>query len=365
MSQLQGKKFYSQLEGLRGVAVFLVLVSHFVLIKKFPQYNFLFFGFIGVNLFFVLSGFLITEILLRDIEKKKRPGEILKSFYIKRTLRIFPIYYLSILIIALFNVNGGRDNASWAFFYALNIKDIWFGSVNEIMTHLWSLCVEEQFYLIWPLMIILISAFIRKYFIVAVILVSILLRSTTSFFHTTNSETFNHSSMFTCMDALGTGALIAYLKTYSPEKLQTILRRIWIPVLVTILFFLLNYLISHHTIFIQTFNRSMVALLGFFLVGWGALNIQTWWAKVANNRVVRYLGKISYGIYLYHWFLYVIFEKSFSLWFKGLMKGRSDLLYYNAWAVSFVFFTLFTIAVATVSYYSIEQPLLKVKNRVH
>lgn len=141
------------LDGLRGLAALLVLWAHFPLIgesslsklsKLLSTYTYA--GYIGVDIFFALSGFLITRILLVE----KYQGTLsFRRFYIKRFLRIFPIYYLSILVVG-FMITW--KHMGWVAFYASN----YFFSFNvdpHPMRHTWSLCVEEHFYLFWPLII--------------------------------------------------------------------------------------------------------------------------------------------------------------------------------------------------------------------
>ncbi|MBK8553825.1 MAG: acyltransferase [Ignavibacteria bacterium] len=149
--------YMPQLDSLRTFAVFSVLIGHwFAEFEKFSNFPF---GMFGVTLFFVLSGFLITQILIsgridtEEIFKKKIHS--IKQFYIRRTLRIFPIYYITIFICLLFNVQDIRDKFFWFLFYASNI---YFYNINDwagSLSHLWTLAVEEQFYLLWPFIILL------------------------------------------------------------------------------------------------------------------------------------------------------------------------------------------------------------------
>ena len=144
-----------QLDTLRAVAVLMVIVAHWM--GEYRTVHALPLGMVGVTLFFVLSGFLITQILLREREagdsgdEKKRA---LGRFYIRRTLRIFPVYYLFLLLLYLSGVPEFREDALWYVFYSVNIlaydHQSWVGPA----THLWTLAVEEQFYLVWPLLIL-------------------------------------------------------------------------------------------------------------------------------------------------------------------------------------------------------------------
>jgi peptidoglycan/LPS O-acetylase OafA/YrhL len=153
------------LDGLRGVAILLVLLSHLTLYSEMSTTTLLdrayqratLAGWVGVDLFFVLSGFLITGILL-DLKGSSR---FFRTFYARRVLRIFPLYYafLAIFYIALPQLLSSKDQVlrlladqKWYWLYLQNLqmaRDGW--PVPKYLAHFWSLAVEEQFYLIWPL----------------------------------------------------------------------------------------------------------------------------------------------------------------------------------------------------------------------
>jgi peptidoglycan/LPS O-acetylase OafA/YrhL len=141
-------KYQPRLDSLLFFAVLLVIASHWlpnsVIIKIFPNI-----GHVGVGIFFVLSGYLITVNLIRL--KSINLSEALKIFYVNRTLRIFPIYYLLLIICFFMNVEGWSGNYIYYLTYTTNFRlyDIqeWVGPFS----HLWSLAIEEQFYLIWPI----------------------------------------------------------------------------------------------------------------------------------------------------------------------------------------------------------------------
>src|SRR6185369_11926154 len=127
-------------------------------------------GEFGVNMFFVLSGFLITSILLN--EKVKNTGKqhftIIKNFFVRRVLRIFPIYYLVILLCCLFGYQFVIDNIAYFVTYTSNLLPYRSGQSN-VLSHTWSLAVEEQFYIVWPWLIILINRKFIKYILWAAI----------------------------------------------------------------------------------------------------------------------------------------------------------------------------------------------------
>jgi peptidoglycan/LPS O-acetylase OafA/YrhL len=145
-----------QLDALRGLAVLAVILYHYfpALFKSTPL------GWIGVRFFFVLSGFLITGILLRAREAVFEGTEgtwfVLRRFYIRRFLRIFPIYYLVLLVLAALNADEIRDSLLWHLGYLSNVRFVMDGYFQLWVAHFWTLSVEEQFYLIWPAIILLI-----------------------------------------------------------------------------------------------------------------------------------------------------------------------------------------------------------------
>ena len=150
MTELTSQRdHYPALDGVRGIAILLVVFFH-----NFNFLNYFLFGWLGVDLFFVLSGFLITDILIRGLGKEN----FLKFFYIKRVLRIFPIYFLLLIVFLVIIPNlpsyDGHlkyytDNQIWLWTYLQN----WLFAFKEqeftnVLMHLWSLGVEEQYYII-------------------------------------------------------------------------------------------------------------------------------------------------------------------------------------------------------------------------
>src|SRR5438045_1535479 len=143
------------LDGLRAVAVAAVLFAHFN--PKSWSHPLVRLGHVGVILFFVLSGFLISGILLGsrdDIDDGAvRRSACLRIFYVRRALRIFPIYYLTLFAVTLAGYQPVRERLGWLLSYTENVCAVFFGADFMYAEHFWSLCVEEQFYLVWPAII--------------------------------------------------------------------------------------------------------------------------------------------------------------------------------------------------------------------
>src|SRR5258706_524064 len=205
------KTYYSQVDGLRCIAIVAVMLEHFIYIGVSKLYV----GFFGVDLFFVLSGFLITEILLN--QKGTKPSRVLfKNFYIRRSLRIFPIYYL-MCVFFLIALPGFKPVASCAFLYVLNWAQFFTTApVPNHVSHFWSLAIEEQFYLLWPFIIILVpNRFLLKVFI-AIIIGSLVCRVYTDLDHITPSRLYE----------LCGGGLLAFYKTTNEQSFRNTISKI-------------------------------------------------------------------------------------------------------------------------------------------
>ena len=202
MTELTAKRpHYPALDGLRGLAILLVVFYH-----NFDFINYSVFGWIGVDLFFVLSGYLITTILVSTVNSPN----YLRNFFLKRVLRIFPLYYLCLFIfLIIFPLVGLYqqemkfyiDHQWWFWFYLQNwLLSFRFPTVGNFLNHFWSLGVEEQFYLVWPFIIL----WLRKpkkllIFILFILLLLLIARSVIWMYHFPhfNYTTFTHSQELT------------------------------------------------------------------------------------------------------------------------------------------------------------------------
>ncbi len=336
-----------QLDGLRGLAILLVSTGHI-----FLKYYIFKFGWIGLNLFFLLSGYLITKRLFLHISSK--PLSYFKNFYARRILRIFPLYYgiLLLFFVALpliyikYQQNFGSlyNIQIWYWLYISNWRIIIYGlPANPLFFHFWSLAVEEQFYLIWPFVFLLTTKFNRRILIISIFLViSILVRF---WFYGVKAVYYN---TLTAGEPLLLGCMISILE--KNNKLKTIYSY-------TRLFAVLSF-ISLGLIFL---HNSELLITNCPLLSIGYLNIDLIWTfllcyillglggtdfieKVFSSRFLVWLGIYSYGIYVFHWLILQLFINRY----ENLIVNNG----YNEWFAYWLTRILGIIFILLVSYLS-------------
>ncbi|MES2513200.1 MAG: acyltransferase [Bacteroidota bacterium] len=347
-------KHIIQIDGLRFFAVFGVIISHYVLdhvnndiIRKIP------FG-TGVNLFFVISGYLITTILFNKkqaVENGLSTYTIeIKNFFAKRILRIFPLYYIVILSLFIFNYHEIESYYMYLVTFTTNIYMTFHNTYIGSKTHLWSLAVEEQFYIIWPFIIFFMK---RKHFLnIFLILLFISLGSKFYFLNYTEWQIGANAFLSSCFDALSLGALLAYLQLYHIVVLEKILSKIALVFLILLyvaLFIFPDLLPQTWKSFLGNFFTSIIY---FYIVGLASQNKFRGIVKYSlENKVVLYLGKISYGIYIIHNFMPEMFYSFFA---KKLPPT-------DEYGIKVIYWISLTILLASISWYVIERPALKLK----
>lgn len=288
------KNYIPGLNGIRAIAVFFVIVSH-----RFPTDSFtrLFpLGGIGVDVFFVLSGFLISRILIQGIDNVRR-GEsdnytLIKNFILRRALRIFPLYY-SVLFFLYFTKgifgNNFKENYYWYFFYGANFlnykENRWFNG----LAHLWSLSVEEQFYLVWPFFLVIVF----KNRILTLITLAIIVGTVYPFF-------FNGISCVLtlgCINAFGIGTLLAYVELNKPEFKSLFMKITMIMFVPLIVLFFYHCVVENIPYFS---NRLVISIMAIHIIAICLWKPDSFIVnKVLSNKVLNFLGVISYGIYLF------------------------------------------------------------------
>jgi peptidoglycan/LPS O-acetylase OafA/YrhL len=347
-------KYIPGLNGLRAIAVFFVVFYHWepppvpgfhFLTKILPDGRF------GVNLFFVLSGFLISSILF--IEKKKLSAshsvkQVIIHFYIRRILRIFPVYYLTLAVVYLLGAPEFNDNLVYYLTYTENFH-LFFSKTRDFFMHSWSLSVEEQFYIFWPFIIL----FMDRDKIFKVLVFFIFLGPAYSFFQThVLKEGFKFFLMPACLDAFGIGALIAYY--YTENNLGKIKK--WVKRLLPLSLMLFIYWQlepnGHLQWLIRFFESIISAGAILFCLSERYAGIVS---RILENPVLRRLGMVSYGIYLFHYPLPYFYHRL-----------RSNISYSETIPNSmrdYGLMTLILISLAFLSYYILEKPVLSLKSR--
>lgn len=313
--------YIKSLDGVRAIAILLVMAFHFGIIR---------FGWMGVQLFFVLSGFLISSILLKEKDKPYSIYQRLRKFWIRRSLRIFPLYYIYLTVFAViclftaFPPSYFRD-LPYLYSYTFNLTRIsnsWHES--PVYTHFWSLCVEEQFYLFFPFIVFLLSKSSLRRLLIVVLIAGPLFRWAFGHYLTqigkTSFEVFDVIYWFPLshLDAFFTGMAIPLLRL--KDRVQ---RPQWLFMLCAALALgagLSNYFFESH-------GHSLPTSMGY---NFGDVNSyqHVWYYTVLNlftgslllllvssfssvpgkliqcvfeNNILVAIGKVSYGMYILHW----------------------------------------------------------------
>jgi peptidoglycan/LPS O-acetylase OafA/YrhL len=361
------------LDGVRGLAIVLVMAVHFLgdqtavtrferLLTKLGNY-----GVWGVDLFFVLSGFLITGILY---DSKPRP-RYFRNFYVRRTLRIFPVYYavLVVLFVVLPHVSAlypatlaeSARHQAWVWPYGTNIylamKDDW---ALPYISHFWSLAVEEHFYLVWPLVVFACSRPALLRVSVGAMVFALALRTTLAL---AGAGEVTQYVLTPCrLDALCLGAFIAVASR--PGGVTSLAR--WSnPVLyasgaVVLGLSALHVVTTSPDAITLPLRGTVVELFfGGLLVKSVTAERVTLVGRFFTSRTMRFFGKYSYGLYLFHGIVgYAMVERG--------MQGRiaaalgSHVLAMVAFALAGVVASL---VVAVLSYELFEKHFLRLKDR--
>ena len=333
------------LDGLRAIAVFLVIFHHL----GFPLAP----ASLGVMMFFVLSGFLITWLLLRESEEQ---GSVsLSGFYRRRMLRIFPAFYAYWIGIVLLLLAAGK-NVLWphafsSFFYTANYYNAVLGDPDTVFSHTWSLAVEEQFYLLCPLIFIRLKDNLSKLtiFLCSVILAVWLHRFALCFVFKVDQSYF-YNAFDTRLDHIMIGCLLAVL--LKREAIMPFWRAIcsslFLPVAALILLFASIYFGSlltprYRDVFGFGLEPILIAILMVQTISFSSA-LQVKWIEWA---VFRYLGRISYSLYLYQQITVIFAQKQLAAYPEALQL---------------IVAVAFTIITAAASYHVIERPFLKLKN---
>lgn len=352
-------EYLKQLDSLRALAVFAVLYSHFIAwrLTTIPILKPLNWGRMGVDLFYVLSGFLITAILIKNKINVDNGNDTIvgtiKTFFIRRVLRIFPIYYLTLLVAFVLSVPNIRDLVWWHLTYTTNFFIAINGDWIPPVGHFWSLSVEEQFYLIWPWTVLLVPR--RR--LLGVIVFTIASAPTFRYVCSiVDPNTELRVMTLWNMDLFGAGALLAYFKVYSCMKSRG--AQNYLKVCKTIGTFSFVSLIAlkgfGYTKTLQIFFQTAEGLFYCWVIYCASYGFKGIPGRVMDFKPLLYLGKISYGIYLYHNFVPHLTSRILEKWQITLPESATFQV--------MLYITL-TITIASISWYLVERPISLFKDR--
>ncbi len=373
------RPFYPALDGLRAIAFLVVFSFHYI--RNFWDDEVWRWGWVGVDLFFALSGFLITGILYDSLQR----NDYFKGFYIRRSLRIFPLYYgffLALLLLTpLLHVQWHLANLAMVFYVGnffipgglmghhmrpdlLLFTIPWLRSHPHmlLMDQFWTLCVEEQFYLVWPAVLWFVRT--RQTLLrlcLGLLVLFPLLRTAYLLFAPDAINQMHHGMLywntFARADALIAGAAIALWLRGPAAPLPSIRRAALFmtfgaPILLVVLFILKPQpQLSVFEPMISTIGFSLVAVTasGVLLL---ALERESYFTSALQARPLVKMGRLTYGMYFYH-----------NLFFP-------DFAAHSVWARSHhvlflvpVFALAATYIVATLSFRLLESPFLRLKSR--
>ena len=355
------------LTSLRALAIFAVFLLHAGMFDG---------GYLGVQAFFVLSGFLLTPIIIHM--KKDLPTKVFFThFYGRRALRIFPLYFVYLLLATIFalvisqqsdyvakpSIDNFLDQIFWALSYTYNF---YHASANfqtsHFVTHFWSLAVEEQFYLLWPLLIFVTAKEKMKSLLLALILLGPLIRLLMALtaanglipFFSTDVDTVIYVLPFSHIDAFAIGGYFAlYEKSRSKNFTRIIISAAIAIGLIT------SYISTGYINILNVGYAPFMADSYKYIWGYSVLNavfalilLQTrdrkFCPRLLETRFMQYMGEISYGLYVFHYPV---------LWLVNEYMHNVSIIVLIPLAL------IITIIISTISYELMEKRFINLKDR--
>jgi peptidoglycan/LPS O-acetylase OafA/YrhL len=343
--------YQPHLDGLRALAIFGVLFEHFGLVLP----DMFRYGPLSVRFFFVLSGYFITLSLWKVQAEISESGGgsffPLCRFYLSRLLRIGPPFYLALIVGALFGIEEVRTNFFWLATFQTNNYIAYLGYWPDAISHFWSLAVQEQFYLLWPILVLTLP---KRWFLptmAAFIVFGLVFRIVCI---ATATSTFTRwVTIFGCIDSFAVGALVAYLRQARLlERMRYFSKTVLLamPLTAFAAFFLGRALMTlpENNVFLAL-TESVDAVFLAWALSAALTASQGRYARLLSWSPLVYLGKISYGIYVYHVFVIILVSPllmRYGLTVDHFALGRIAIL------------LGLTLALSSLSWHFLEQPFL-------
>ncbi|MDZ8055063.1 MAG: acyltransferase family protein [Aulosira sp. ZfuVER01] len=346
------QKRINSFDGLRAIAIFLVLLDHAknTIQSKSDIWNlasiFIANSSLGVRLFFVLSGYLITIILLKETNES---GSIdLKRFYVRRAIRLFPSLYCFILVVFILNLTVNLNITLEQFIAAATFTWNYLGPFhnglftgNWFFGHLWTLSLEEQFYLLWPLLLLLGINKSRKLSLVLILSMPII--RVASYFLFPSIKGYLNMMLHTSIDSIMVGCLMAILTQFSSSN-QRIYKLKGFSIVILLIWPLFITPILDHLIrgYLISIGLTIDAIILGILIAWLHANPLSYANRLLSIPFLVYVGKISYSLYIWQ-----------QLFLTNENATISGIFPYNLG---------FSFLAGMASYYLIEKPCLKFKD---
>ena len=314
-------------------------------------------GPVGVRFFFILSGYFITLSLWKvreaDLTSPLQRVGLLFRFYLQRLMRIGPPFYLALTVGAIFGIHEIYDNFLWIATFNTNHYIIWRGYWPGEISHYWSLAVQEQFYLIWPLFVLTLP---RRGFMpcmLACMVFALIFRM--ACIGTGTSDVIRWVTLLGCLDSFAMGALVAYLKQAKLLEKIHLLSRTWmlaLPLTAFACYFLARWMT---TLPYDNVCLGLAESFDAFFLAWLLVSALTGvtgrYSILLGWKPLVYLGRISYGVYVYHVFIIVLLS-------PFLIANGLDVLTRSAVLL------VVTLALSSLSWHWLEQPIIAWKNRL-
>jgi len=333
------------LDGIRAIAVGVVMAFHFAPATGIP-------GDLGVTLFFVLSGFLITSLLRR--EWRERESVSLRDFYLRRVLRIFPAYYAFLGGVAILMLASGRSwppGQGWAaLVFMTDYYDALVHDSSSSIAHLWSIGTEEKFYLLWPLAFMILARKGRAFALYSLgfTVAAIAIWRSAGLLFLDGTVEYAYHAFETRADSLVIGCLLSFAleSKVGSRAAASVSAYWWMPLLTIVAIAVVRLPVSSANLFHYSAGFTVEAALAAVLIVQLMLLSASWpwrWLELPGT---RYLGRISYPLYLWHPIA----------WFVGSALPIPPVLQVFAMVLG-------SIGLASASYYLVEKPFLRMKRR--
>ena len=365
MPQPSNPFYFKHLDALRAFAVSMVIYSHWAGYHNdlWRDNSFWFNGEVGVQLFFVISGFLITGILLDERSHAETDSEnrasVLKNFYIRRFLRIFPLFYGTLFVAYLLAHPDVLTSIHWHITYLSNFFFARRGEYLGDVSHFWSLAVEEQFYLFWPLLMLFLPKRFLLPFVLACIVMGPVFRFILTFILHANEVAVNVLPL-SSLDSLAGGGLLSMLHRNMFQNAIGKFAKHWIVGLCTLSG--IAWMLLHTIIPVPDHLQSEGLYVARTLLVPGLMAIVWLFATGMRDRVgamlesapLSYTGKVSYGIYVFHFFI------------PGITAWICRQLNYPVWEAvgmpAYLIMNVLTLLIlASLSWHIFERPINNLK----